>query len=233
MTLDLTTLETRLGFSFSNQQRLLEALTHPSHAYENGKQEVDNQRLEFLGDAVLQLLASEYFFIARPDAPEGEMTKLRADVVCEQTLTQVANSLQLGSYLRLGHGEALTGGGSNPSNLSDALEAVIGAIYLEGDLDQVRQVVVRLFEPYFKLSLAGHLTYDHKSKLYEWAQARDDTDISFRVQEEIGPDHDRRYIVGLYIDGILKTVGSGRTKKAAEQDASFIFFKENDRGLIG
>ncbi|HZK28806.1 MAG TPA: ribonuclease III, partial [Clostridia bacterium] len=226
MTLDLTALETGLGFSFRNQQRLLEALTHPSHAYEHGRHEEDNQRLEFLGDAVLQLLASEYFFEARPDAPEGEMTKLRADVVCEQTLTRVARNLRLGSYLRLGHGEALTGGDSNPSNLSDALEAVLGAIYLEGGLDGVRQVVVRLFEPYFKLSLAGNLTYDHKSRLYEWAQARDGTAISFRIEEQTGPDHDRRYRVGLYVDGILKTVGSGKTKKAAEQDASFLFFDQ-------
>ncbi|MGI6157487.1 MAG: ribonuclease III [Saccharofermentanales bacterium] len=226
MAIDLTSLETRLGFSFSNPDVLLEALTHPSFAYEHGERLADNQRLEFLGDAVLQLVASDFFYRRCPDAPEGQMTKMRAGVVCEQTLTRVAEDLDLGPFLRLGHGESMTGGRENPSNLSDAVEAVLAAVYLDGGWEAALRVGQKLLAPYLELAVDGKLTYDHKSRLYEWAQAQSDIAIDFEVLEALGPTHDRMFVVGLIIDGVVRAKGRGRTKKAAEQNASRAFLED-------
>lgn len=228
---DLSILENRLGYSFQDRQLLLEALTHPSFAYEQQAGSRDNQRLEFLGDAVLQLIVTEDLFTKSPQAPEGLMTKTRAALVCEQTLAGVARSLELGSFLRFGHGESISGGASNPSNLSDAVEAVLGAIYLEGGMEPARRVMTRLLMPYVKLASRGELAYDYKSRLFEWAQSHKDMELKFQVHETRGPDHDRQYIIGLYIDGQLQTTGEGKTKKAAEQDASCRFLE--DRGGDG
>jgi ribonuclease-3 len=223
--MDLTVLENRIGYSFRNRQLLLEALTHPSFAYEQDLETRDNQRLEFLGDAVLQLIVTEDLFAEFPDAPEGEMTKKRAGLVCEQTLTRIALSIDLGSFLRLGHGESLSGGGANPSNLSDGVEAVLGAVYLEGGMESARLVMKGLLMPYWELASSGGLAYDYKSRLFEWAQSHKGMDLEFLVHETSGPDHDRQYTMGLYIDGQIKATGSGKTKKAAEQDASCRFLQ--------
>ncbi len=221
---DLTTLETRLGYSFRNKQLLIDALTHSSFAYEQEKKTSDNQRLEFLGDAVLQLVVTEHLYVILPDTPEGEMTKQRAGIVCEPTLALVARHLNLGAYIRFGHGEALAGGADNPSNLSDSVEAILGAIFFEGGYKAAKDVVLSLFDDYFKLALEGRLVYDHKSKLFEWAQAQGDVTPTFQVLEEMGPVHDRTFKVGLFFNNELFTKGTGRTKKAAEQDASREFF---------
>ena len=223
--IDFSILENRLGYSFENRRLLAEALTHPSYAYEQQNATRDNQRLEFLGDAVLQLIVTEHLYAENTDAPEGMMTKIRAGLVCERTLAQLALSLELGNFLRLGHGEFLTGGGSNPSNLSDAVEAVLGAIYLERGMEAARQVVIRLLQPYFKLAVNGGLDNDFKSRLFEWTQSHKKMDLEFRVLETSGPDHDRQYTVGLYIDSQLKKTGVGKTKKAAEQEASRRFLE--------
>ncbi len=223
---ELSILESRLGYSFRSRDLLLEALTHPSYAYEHQEVMADNQRLEFLGDAVLQLVVSEYLYHTRTDAPEGLLTKLRSRLVCEPTLTELARALGLGDHLRLGHGESLSGGADNPSNLSDALEAVFGAIYLEAGLDRSGSMIRRLLTPYAEQALRGELTYDHKSRLYEWAQADGKREVTFTVLETEGPEHDRVYKVGLLLNGQLKATGSGRTKKAAEQEASLHFFQD-------
>jgi ribonuclease-3 len=222
---DLTILESRLGYSFVDGQLLVDALTHSSFAYEQDVVTRDNQRLEFLGDAVLQLVVTEHLYRALQDIPEGDMTKLRAGIVCEPTLALVAESLDLGSFLRLGHGEELAGGNKNPSNLSDAVEAVLGAIFYESGYVAVRDVVLRLFKPFIKLACEGRLVYDYKSRLYEWAQAEGDKVISFRVTEEIGPAHDKTFKVGLWINDELRSEGVGQSKKAAEQEASRAFFQ--------
>ena len=224
MILDLATLESRFGYSFLDKQLLVDALTHSSYAYEQDVVTRDNQRLEFLGDAVLQLIVTEHLFRILSDTSEGEMTKLRAGIVCEPTLVLVAQSLGLGAFLRLGHGEALASGDENPSNLSDAVEAILGAIFHESGYEEVRDVVLRLFEPYIELALEGRLVYDYKSRLYEWAQAKGNVVLSFRVLEESGPAHDKTFRVGLSIDGVLAAEGSGQSKKAAEQQASREFF---------
>ena len=182
-----------------------------------------NQRLEFLGDAVLQLAVSSYFYRSYPEASEGEMTRWRTEIVREETLVRVAKSLDLGAFLLLGRGEALSGGANNPSNLADAVEAVLGAIYLDGGFQAVSEVVERLFEPDFKLVLDGGLSRDYKSRVYEWAQSKTGTSITFRVLEETGPEHDRRFTLGLFVNGELQTQGEGHSKKDAEQQASRIF----------
>ena len=225
MSIDYSILEDRLGYKFRNRQGLVEALTHPSFAYEQNLETVDNQRLEFLGDAVLQLIVTEYLFAAIPEAPEGAMTKIRAGLVCEETLTRLALTLELGGYLRLGHGETLSGGAANPSNLSDAMEAVLGAIYLDGGMERAREVMTGLLDPYFEPAIGGSLTYDYKSRLFEWAQAGQDREIKFLVETTSGPEHDRHYQVGLYLNDRLQVTGEGRTKKAAEQDASRLFLE--------
>ena len=223
---DVLTLEDRLGYQFRRKELLFAALTHPSFAYESQEKVQDNQRLEFLGDAVLQLFVSETLYDINQEATEGEMTRMRANLVCEPTLTRIARSLWLGDALRLGHGEQMTGGADNPSNLSDALEAVIGAIYLEAGTKAAKDVVARLFSPYVELALDGRLRYDHKSRLYEWAQSDQGRELEFRLLDMEGPEHDRHFTVGLYIEGQLRTQGTGRTKKAAEQDASRRFFED-------
>ena len=229
MILDFAILESRLGYSFFDKQLLVDALTHSSYAYEQDVPVQDNQRLEFLGDAVLQLVVTEHFYRTLSDTSEGEMTKLRSGIVCEPTLVLVAHSLELGSFLRLGHGESLAGGNENPSNLSDAVEAVLGAIFFEGGYGAVREVILRLFGPYFELALEGRLIYDYKSRLYEWAQAKGDKVISFSVLEESGPPHDKTFRVGLWINGVLAAEGSGQSKKAAEQQASREYFHGRNR----
>lgn len=229
MILDLATLESRIGYSFFDKQLLIHALTHSSYAYEQDVAVQDNQRLEFLGDAVLQLVVTEHLYRTLSETAEGEMTKLRSGIVCEPTLVLVAQSLGLGSFLRFGHGEALAGGDENPSNLADAVEAILGAIFFESGYGAVCEVILRLFAPYFELALEGRLIYDYKSRLYEWAQAKGNQNISFRILDEIGPPHDKTFRVGLWINGVLSAEGSGQSKKAAEQQASRAFF----HGMIG
>ncbi|NLZ99661.1 MAG: ribonuclease III [Clostridiaceae bacterium] len=179
-----------------------------------------NQRLEFLGDAVLQLAVSSYFYRSYPEASEGEMTRWRTEIVREETLVRVAKSLDLGAFLFLGRGELLSGGTDNPSNLADAMEAVLGAIYLDGGFQAASEVVLRLFEPYFKQVLQDGLSRDFKSRVYEWAQSMSGISISFRVLEETGPEHDRRFTIGLFVNDELQAQGEGHSKKDAEQQAS-------------
>ncbi|NMA17418.1 MAG: ribonuclease III [Clostridiaceae bacterium] len=182
-----------------------------------------NQRLEFLGDAVLQLAVSAYFYRLYPEASEGEMTRWRTEIVREETLVRVAKSLDLGAFLLLGRGESLSGGADNPSNLADAMEAVLGAIYLDGGFQAASEVVRRLFEPYFKQVLEGGLSRDFKSRVYEWAQSKSGISITFSVLEETGPEHDRRFTIGLFVNGELQSQGEGHSKKDGEQQASRIF----------
>lgn len=182
-----------------------------------------NQRLEFLGDAVLQLAVSSYFYRLYPEASEGEMTRWRTEIVREETLVRVAKSLDLGAFLFLGRGELLSGGTDNPSNLADAMEAVLGAIYLDGGFQAASDVVQRLFEPYFKQVFQGRLSRDFKSRIYEWAQSMSGISISFRVIKETGPEHDRLFTIGLFVNDELQAQGEGHSKKDAEQQASRFF----------
>ena len=213
-------LEQTIGYCFSDKTLLTQALSHSSYANEH-KQEgaKDNERLEFLGDSVLEVISSEFLYLTFPSMPEGELTKLRASLVCEATLAFCARQFGLPDYLLLGRGEELTGGRSRNSIVSDALEALIGAIFLDGGIERAGDFIRR-----FILTDYEHkkMFTDSKTILQEVIQ-RDfrSSDIQYCVTNETGPDHNKNFTVALMMDGIELGSGSGSTKKAAEQEAAY------------
>ena len=213
------TLEEKLGYRFKNRALLENALQHSSYANEHrGAGMRSNERLEFLGDAVLELVSSEFIFRNHSDMPEGEMTKLRASLVCEPTLAYCAEVIPLGDYLLLGKGEDLTGGRKRPSVVSDAMEAVIGAIYLDGGLANAKEFIHR-----FILNDIEHkqLFYDSKTILQEMVQAKYKETLVYELLKEEGPDHNKSFEVCVKIGDEEIGRGLGRTKKAAEQVAAY------------
>jgi ribonuclease-3 len=192
-------------------------LTHPSYTFETGQGGENNQRLEFLGDAVLDFLAGEYLYLHYPERPEGELTKIRAAVVNETTLARVARRLELGPALRLGRGEFHSGGRMRDSNLADALEALIGSIYLHFGLESARVFVRALLVP--EIEALPEAFADNKTRLQELAQ-REGRQVAYRVTAEHGPDHRKVFTVAALLDGQQAGAGSGRTKKEAEQRAA-------------
>ena len=213
-------LEKKSGYHFQNPHLLKQAMTHSSYANEHkAKGYHDNERLEFLGDAVLEAVSSEFLFRHYPALPEGDLTKLRASIVCEPTLALCARELDLGDFLLLGKGEEHTGGRKRDSIVSDAMEALIGAIYLDGGFASAKEFVHR-----FIMTDIEHkkLFYDSKTILQEQVQKNwHDGEISYVLTGEEGPDHDKTFLVDLYVAGEKKSSGKGRTKKAAEQDAAY------------
>ena len=202
---DLNEFQSKIGYTFKNRHLLEQALTHSSYANEKHmKKHSDNERLEFLGDAVLEIVSSEFLFINYPQKPEGELTKLRASIVCEP-------------YLRLGRGEDHTGGRKRKSILSDALEAVIGAIYLDGGFTNAKEFVLRFIMTDIENK---QLFYDSKTILQELIQGRHEQ-LSYELIDESGPDHDKQFTVAVLVDGERVSEGEGHTKKAAEQQAAY------------
>ena len=198
---------------------LLVSLTHPSYTFENPNlNKENNQRLEFLGDAVLDFIVGEYLYLRFPDKSEGELTKIRAAVVNESTLAQAARGIQLGQSLFLGRGEQVSGGRERASILADALEAVIGAYYLQEGFETARQFVLDLLVPIIDEVNQDHYG-DFKTLLQEVAQ-HDERTISYRILDELGPDHNKSFTAGVYVQGVLKGKGTGKTKKEAEQQAA-------------
>ncbi len=215
-------LESKLGYRFKEQRYLEEALTHRSYRFEHqDKQQVDNERLEFVGDAILGLCAADYLFSMPGQYPEGEMSKIRAAVVCEPTLGDVARSLNLGSYLRLGRGEEKSGGSDKDSNLSNAMEAVFAAVYLDGGFEAAKAVILTILMPFFDLALSGHLLKDYKTSLLELAQALPELPpLEFVITGESGPVHDRLFTAEVRLEGQVLGTGEGKSKKQAEQQAA-------------
>ena len=213
-------LEKKSGYHFQNPHLLKQAMTHSSYANEHkAKGYHDNERLEFLGDAVLEVVSSEFLFRHYPALPEGDLTKLRASIVCEPTLALCARELDLGDFLLLGKGEEHTGGRKRDSIVSDAMEALIGALYLDGGFASAKEFVHR-----FIMTDIEHkkLFYDSKTILQEQVQKNwHDGEISYVLTGEEGPDHDKTFLVDLYVAGEKKSSGKGRTKKAAEHDAAY------------
>ncbi len=208
-----------IGYEFHDAGLLRQALTHSSYANEKRmRKHSDNERLEFLGDAVLEIITSEYLYHHYPDLPEGELTKMRASLVCETALAYCTKQLQLGEYLLLGRGEDQTGGRKRSSILSDALEAVIGAIYLDGGFASAKEFILK-----FILTDIAHkqLFYDSKTILQETVQGRGLGAIRYQLSGESGPDHDKIFEVELWIGERRTSSGEGHTKKAAEQDAAY------------
>ena len=219
METNLKKLEQVIGYEFKNQRLLAHALTHSSYANEKHmKKGSDNERLEFLGDAVLEIVSSEFLYLNYPKLPEGDLTKMRASLVCEPTLAFCTRQLNLGDYLLLGKGEDMTGGRKRKSILSDALEAVIGAIYLDGGFASAKEFILK-----FILTDIEHkqLFYDSKTILQEVVQASYKEELCYRLVGEEGPDHDKHFMVEAWIGEMLIGKGEGHTKKAAEQEAAY------------
>jgi len=212
-------LEQALGYFFTDRTLLAEAVTHTSYSNEQPGEMPHNERLEFLGDTVLDLIVSQYLMDNLPECAEGELTRLRAEVVSLPSLASLARSLDLGSVLLLGRGEERSGGRDKNSLLADALEALFGAIFTDGGFDQARSVILPLFIPLLQLA-AVEQGQDYKSRLQEILQARQRELPVYRLVAVYGPDHERSYRVEAVIEGHLYGSGEGSTKKAAEQAAA-------------
>ena len=212
-------IEHRIGYTFHNPALLEKALTHSSYSNEHRLGKLNNnERLEFLGDAVLEVVSSEFLYKKYPERPEGELTKQRASMVCEQTLALCARDLELGSYLLLGRGEDMTGGRERASVTSDAMEAMIGAIYLDGGFANAKEFILK----YILNDLEGkRLFYDSKTILQEMVQGGQEKGIVYQLVGEEGPDHNKSFRVEVVIGGEAFGCGIGRTKKAAEQEAAY------------
>lgn len=220
----MTELENRLGYGFTDETLLLTALSHSSFANEyKGKKLSSNERLEFLGDAVLGFVVANYLYRTNPDMPEGQMTRLRSELVCEQSLFRVAKVLELGRFIKLGKGEEHSGGRQRESILADAVEALIAAMYLDGGMEVSRGFIDR-----FILSGAAyeHGNSDHKTALQEHVQKKPGQTLSYELISESGPDHNKIFTVRVLLNDKPIGSGSGRTKKEAEQNAAKNGFEE-------
>jgi len=208
-----------LAYSFADPGLLVDALTHRSFRNENPEvASADNERLEFLGDAVVGLVVASLLYVRFPDADEGELTRRRADLVSEKGLTEIAEAIGVGPAMRLGKGEEKSGGRSKPRLLSSALEACIGAIYSDGGADAAFAVARRLFEPRLHSAAPGHR--DAKSRAQEWAQAHLGGTPSYQLVDSEGPDHAREFTIALELNGEQVSLGTGRSKMEAEQAAA-------------
>ena len=215
----LKELEERIDYQFKNQNLFSQALTHSSYANEHRLDHSRcNERLEFLGDAVLEIVTSEFLYRKYETLPEGDLTKIRASIVCEPTLAYCAGDIKLGQYLYLGKGEDATGGRNRNSVVSDAMEALIGAIYLDGGFANAKEFIHR-----FILNDIEHkqLFYDSKTILQETVQANFKEGLQYRLIDEKGPDHNKSFSSAVYIGDRRYGTGEGRTKKAAEQEAAY------------
>jgi ribonuclease III len=225
--MDLTELENQLGISFRNPELFRQAFTHTSFAHER-RDETDlahNERLEFLGDAVLELLVSEHLFHRYPGKNEGDLTRMRARVVCEPSLAQFAEELGFGRLVRLGKGEEMTGGRRRPALLADLFEAFVGALYLDQGLDRARQFLQRFVFSRIDEDWLSRII-DAKTRLQELVQQERTGSLTYRIVDEWGPAHDRHFVAEVHLDGRRLGRGTGRSKKEAEQEAAAMALRE-------
>lgn len=214
------TLESRIGYHFNNPHLLETAMTHSSYANErHAAGVVSYERLEFLGDSVLGLCTAEFLYAHTPSLPEGRMTRLRAELVCENSLHAAALTLGLGDFMRLGRGEELTGGRERVSILADMVEAIIAAIYLDGGMDEARRFIMAHVLCGAQIE-ESHAVADYKTALQEFVQRRGEVQIRYELIGESGPDHNKTFVFAVSVDGEHVGEGSGRTKKEAEQMAA-------------
>ena len=220
-------IEAKLDYSFKNRGLLVNALTHSSYANENrGRSCESNERLEFLGDSVLGLVVADALYRRFPDMPEGRMTRMRAQLVCEESLHHVASELGLGEYMRLGRGEEHTGGRKRASILADAVEAVIAALYLDGGMETARGFIERHILSGLDTESPSLLMGDYKTELQELIQRKSGQSLSYVLLGESGPDHDKTFTSQVSLNGKPIGSGSGRTKKEAEQAAAHAALRE-------
>lgn len=226
---ELDDLEQLIGYRFQDRQLLIQALTHSSYLNENKDRHeltLDNERLEFFGDAIIEFLVSEYLFHRYSDTPEGDMTKLRASMVCEQSLALCSDKIKLGSFLYMGHGEEISGGRQRPSVTSDAFEALTAAIYLDGGIDVTRAFVqehlLKELEVLGPVDSKGNpkLFFDAKTKLQEMVQRRGNVKLTYELISEEGPSHNKVFTTAVYLEGEEIGKGTGHSKKAAQQEAA-------------
>ena len=215
----LTKLEQGLGYTFRNKALLENALTHSSYANENRERHLpDNERLEFLGDSILGFVVAEYLYRNFPDKPEGELTRIRADLVCERNLAEAAATIELGSYLLLGHGEEQGGGRKRDSIVSDAMESVIAASFMDGGFAAAKEIIDRLILS--NIPKGRPRNFDYKTAFQELVQRKKDQQIHYELTGESGPDHDKHFEVEVLLNGKAVGHGVGSSKKRAEQAAA-------------
>ena len=216
----MKTLETKLGYQFQNPKLLDHALTHSSYANEHHLGSISsNERLEFLCDSVLGMIVADHLYRTFPDLPEGDLTRIRANLVCEGSLVLVAKEWDLGRYLKLGKGENACGGRSRPSILADAVEAVLAAVFLDGGLAHDRDIIQRFLLD--RMEQVNRASRDHKTYLQELVQRKSGQVLSYELIGESGPDHDKKFSVEARIGEKVIGRGIGHTKKAAEQEAAY------------
>ena len=208
-----------IGYKFKNKNYLQIALTHSSYVNEH-KMSKDNERLEFLGDSVLGLIVSNYIFAYKSSLKEGDLTKIRSTIVCEKSLMNIAEKLKIGQYIKLGKGEKISGGAKRASILADAVEAMIAAIYLDSDFDNVSKYVLDWLGDTIKNALDNKKNDDYKSKLQEEIQKVRGRILKYELISMKGPDHERIFTIGVYCDNKLIGTGKGHSKKEAEQLAA-------------
>ncbi len=211
-------LEKSIGYTFKDKNLLKKALTHTSYAYENKTE--SNEKLEFLGDSILEYISSKYIYSNYKKLREGEMTKVRAEVVCEDSLYNVAKLHNFSDFILIGKSEANSGGNSKPAILADSIEATIAAIYFDGGLEAAERFIITNLKDAIAKSTRHVGMKDHKTVLQEKLQENGDISIKYTVIKEIGPDHDKIFTVKVEADGRELAIGEGRTKKAAEMDAA-------------
>lgn len=212
-------LQGKIGYHFKNTALLQTALTHSSYVNERKDSQECYERLEFLGDSILGLVTAEFLYRREPKLPEGRMTRLRAELVCEENLYKVAAALELGRYMRLGKGEERTGGRERVSILADMVEAIIAALYLDSGMDEAKRFVMERILQNAEIGEAHH-SADYKTALQELIQRNSDSRISYELIGESGPDHDKRFTFRVLVNGENAGEGTGRTKKEAEQHAA-------------
>lgn len=212
--------EKLIDYNFKNIELLDIALTHSSFVYGNEKYCEHNERLEFLGDSILSMIISLYLYQTMKDMPEGQLTRTRANIVCEQSLFHAANSIKIGDFISLSKGEENTGGRKRASILADAFEALIAAIYLDGGIRRARKFVLSTTKDIIEASINDKIFNDYKSYLQEYVQKNNLGSIMYKIMSETGPDHLKEFKVGLYIDNKIMGQGKGHSKKDAQQSAA-------------
>ena len=212
-------LEEKIGYSFKNKELLTTALTHSSYTNERHDSLDCYERLEFLGDSILGVVTAEFLYLRKPKLPEGRMTRLRAELVCEVSLHKVALSLGIGQYMRLGKGEERTGGRERTSILSDMVEAIIAAIYLDSGMEEAKKFIMDKILKDAEIT-DQHRSADYKTALQELVQRDSESRIEYELIGESGPDHDKRFTFCVKVNGEIAGEGTGRTKKEAEQLAA-------------
>lgn len=210
-----------IGYTFKDKSILKTALTHSSYANENKSHGIQsNERLEFLGDSILNLIVSKYIFLNYKQLSEGELTKIRAGVVCEASLKEISDRMEIGTYILLGKGEELTGGRSRTSILSDAFEAIVGAIFLDGGFKLAENFILNQLGTVIHVAAKMPGMVDYKTRLQESLQRKGDVKITYDIVDQTGPDHSKSFSVQVKCDGSILGTGKGKSKKEAEQNAA-------------